>query len=104
MKAEQVAKEMGVSTQCLSDVECGRKGMSGYNIVHLAKVLHVSTDYLLLDGTGTDDKWELTAKRIVSSSPATRETAVNVLALAMSMVQEPMRGNHTSASKRESCK
>lgn len=87
LKAEQVARETGVSIQFFSDVECGRKGMSGYNVAQLAKVLQVSTDFLLSGTTVTNEKWVLMEKRIVNLSPVVRETAADVLNLAVSIMQ-----------------
>lgn len=52
---EQLAEQIGVSTQFLSDAERGVTGMSVSTIIRLCDVLSISTDYLLLgqDSSGS---------------------------------------------------
>lgn len=88
LKAEQTAEAVGISTQFLSDVERGKKGVSNYNVCRLAKALHVSTDYLLFDRIGADEEWELVAERIAALPPAIRAMAVEILNVTITMIQE----------------
>lgn len=88
LRAEQTAEATGISTQFLSDVERGKKGMGGYNVARLAKALRVSADYLLFGRTGTDEAWEQAAERMAALPPAIRDMAIDVLKTTLSIVQE----------------
>ena len=48
MTQEELAERIEVSSRFLADIELGTKGMSFQTLIRLSKVLHVSTDYLLL--------------------------------------------------------
>lgn len=88
LRAEQTAELAGISPQFLSDVERGKKGVSNYNLLRLARALRVSADYLLLGRVGADEDWELTAERISSLPPAIRDMSIEVLNTALSMIQD----------------
>lgn len=88
LKAEETAEAAGISTQFLSDVERGKKGMSNYNVSQLARALHVSADYLLFGRDGIGEERELAAERVAALPPAIRDMAVEVLNATLSMIQE----------------
>ena len=44
---EQVAEELDVSVQMISNLECGRKAVRLTNLIKLSKLLKISCDYLL---------------------------------------------------------
>lgn len=48
MSREELSERIEVSSRFLADIELGSKGMSFQTLIRLSKVLHVSTDYLLL--------------------------------------------------------
>lgn len=52
---EQLAEEMNVSIQMLSNVERGNKAIRIDNLVNLSRILHVSTDYLLTGKHSAED-------------------------------------------------
>ena len=52
---EQLAEEMNVSIQMISNVERGNKAIRIDNLVKLSQLLQVSTDYLLTGKHNTDD-------------------------------------------------
>ena len=45
---ERLAELMDVSTQMISNLECGRKAIRPENLVKLCNTLNVSADYILL--------------------------------------------------------
>ena len=47
MTKEELASEMKVSTQMVSNAELGKKAIRPENIVKLCEILHMSADYLL---------------------------------------------------------
>lgn len=47
MTQEELASEMKVSTQMVSNAELGKKAIRPENIVKLCEILHMSADYLL---------------------------------------------------------
>lgn len=52
---EQLADQIGVSTQFLSDAERGVTGMSVNTIIKLCSTLNISTDFLLLGMEKSDE-------------------------------------------------
>ena len=53
---EQLAEQMEVSIQMISNLELGKKAIRPENIVKVCKVLNISADYIL---TGERGEWEL---------------------------------------------
>ena len=69
---EQLAEEMNVSIQMISNVERGNKAIRIDNLVNLSRILKVSTDYLLT-GTHNSDDHNLLAMRFSKLSERERE-------------------------------
>lgn len=59
---EQLAEMMNVSIQMISNLERGNKSIRIENLVNLAQILSVSTDYILLGRENVTDVSELTAR------------------------------------------
>ena len=88
---EQLADQIGVSTQFLSDAERGVTGMSVNTIVKLCGVLNISADFLLLgmeepDGTESPLSIYTRMKRL---SPQERELVEEVTNLMMKSFHLP---------------
>lgn len=47
MTQEQVASQLKIGTNHLSGIECGSRGIAIGTLIELAKILNVSTDYIL---------------------------------------------------------
>ncbi len=47
---EELAEQIGVSTQMISNLELGKKAIRPENLVKLCEVLNVSADYVLTGG------------------------------------------------------
>ena len=52
---EQLSEKANISIQFLSDIENGYKSMTVLTIINLAKALNISTDYLLLGKSSSDE-------------------------------------------------
>lgn len=52
---EQLAEMMDVSVQMISNLERGNKAIRIDNLINLSRILDVSTDYILMGKTTTDD-------------------------------------------------
>ena len=72
---EQVAEQMNVSVQMISNLELGRKAIRPENLVKISAILRVSTDYLLL-GTGSPGEASALASKI-QSLPSEQMAAVS---------------------------
>ena len=59
---EQVAEQMDVSVQMVSNLELGRKAIRPENIVKLCAVLQISADYLLTGNYSDCELMEITGK------------------------------------------
>lgn len=57
---EQLAEMMDVSVQMISNLERGNKAIRIDNLINLSQILDVSTDYILMAKTTTDDLDALT--------------------------------------------
>ncbi len=68
MTQEQVAEQMDVSVQMISNLELGKKAIRPENLVKLCNILDVSADYIL---TGRPSEQALSAmvKKFASLSP-----------------------------------
>ena len=55
---EQLAEQMEVSIQMISNLELGKKAIRPENIVKVCRVLDISADYIL---TGERGEWELSS-------------------------------------------
>ena len=69
---EQLAEEMNVSIQMISNVERGNKAIRIDNLVNLSRILHISTDYLLTGKRSSVDL-ELTSLRFSRLSDREKE-------------------------------
>ena len=69
---EQLAEEMNVSIQMISNVERGNKAIRIDNLVNLSQILNVSTDYLLTGRHNTDDM-DLVASHLCKLSERERQ-------------------------------
>ena len=52
---EQLAEQMDVSIQMISNLERGVKAIRIDNLIHLSQTLNISTDYILTGKQTTDD-------------------------------------------------
>ena len=59
---EQLADMMNVSIQMISNLERGNKAIRIDNLIHLSKILNVSTDYILTGKETADDMGALAQK------------------------------------------
>ena len=59
---EQVAEQMNVSVQMISNLELGRKAIRPENLVKISSILQVSTDYLLLGSSSPVEVSALASK------------------------------------------
>lgn len=82
---EQLAEQVGVSTQFLSDAERGVTGMSVTTIIKICSILNISTDYLLLgqEFSNTKDGPLSIYTRMKRLSPRERELVEAVTNLMM---------------------
>ena len=64
---EQLAEKMNVSIQMISNLERGNKAIKINNLLNLAQILGVSTDYILTGNKNPTEKGEAFAK--LSSLP-----------------------------------
>lgn len=87
-RAEDVAELAGISSQFLSDVERGKKDMTGYNIANLAKALGVESDYLLLGRRDTKAELEEIAGQLADIDAVTRDMALNMLTVMLKMIND----------------
>lgn len=88
---EQLADQIGVSTQFLSDAERGVTGMSVTTIVKLCSVLNISADFLLM-GMDESDEAESPLSiyaRMKRLSPQERELVEKVTNLMMKSFHLP---------------
>ena len=88
---EQLADQIGVSTQFLSDAERGVTGMSVNTIVKLCGVLNISADFLLLGMEEPDGTESLLSiyTRMKRLSPQERELVEEVTNLMMKSFHLP---------------
>lgn len=70
----------GISSKFLYEIECGKKGMSAYTLHNLARVLGVSTDFLLNGSSEPKGNSEL------FFSSFTEEQRVHVQAILRSLL------------------
>lgn len=68
---EQLAEMLDVSVKFCSDIELGVKGVSLKNLVKLSKILHVTTDYILI---GESDTTSDTLSYMCQSCPENHRT------------------------------
>ncbi len=88
---EQLADQIGVSTQFLSDAERGVTGMSVNTIVKLCSILNISADFLLL-GMEESDEAEGSLSiytRMKRLSPQERELVEEITNLMMKSFHLP---------------
>ena len=79
---EQLAEEMNVSIQMISNVERGNKAIRIDNLVNLSRILHVSTDYLLTGKYNAEDTSLVALK--LSKLPEHEREAIAVLIESLS--------------------
>jgi len=70
---EQLAEMMQVSVQMISNLERGIKAIRIDNLIHLSRILGVSTDYILT-GKENQDDFHALAARIAKLSDEDRAT------------------------------
>lgn len=82
---EQLAEQVGVSTQFLSDAERGVTGMSVATVIKICSILNISADYLLLgqDFSTTNETSLSIYTRVKRLSPRERELVEAVANLMM---------------------
>ncbi len=59
---EQLAEMMNVSIQMISNLERGNKAIRIDNLIHLSRILDISTDIILTGKETTDDMEALTSR------------------------------------------
>lgn len=59
---EQLAEKVGVSTQMISNLECGKKAIRPENLVKVCEALGVSADYILTGNNAIGDVDEIVGK------------------------------------------
>ncbi len=62
---EQVAENMNVSTQMISNVELGKKAIRPENLINLCNVLEVTSDYILTGKKSPMDVRSITDKLLL---------------------------------------
>ena len=72
----ELAGKAGLTQQQISTLESGKKFLSAFGIVKLAKALGVTTDYLL---TGEIGQWESELLKRFSSLPESQKQAVKTI-------------------------
>lgn len=82
---EQLAEQVGVSTQFLSDAERGVTGMSVATVIKICSILNISADYLLLgqDFSTTNETSLSIYTRVKRLSPRERDLVEAVANLMM---------------------
>lgn len=59
---ENLAEQMDISVQMVSNLECGRKSIRVENLIKLSKILDISCDYILTGKRTENDTNTLSAK------------------------------------------
>lgn len=77
---EQVAEQMNVSVQMISNLEQGRKAIRPENLVKLSGVLQISTDYLLMGKGPAGDLCSVAAK-LYALSPEQQSAVEQIIDL-----------------------
>ena len=83
---EQVAEQMNVSVQMISNLELGHKAIRPENLVKISTILHVSTDYLLFGCSSLGEASEL-ASKIHSLRPEQQTAIIRIVDLFLSSNQ-----------------
>lgn len=86
LTAEQLAEAAEVSTQYVFDVERGKKCMGSDVLVHMAKALKVSTDYLSTGTSWPSPGCEAALRRAEAMLPIEREMMARMLWQACDVV------------------
>lgn len=82
---EQVAEQMNVSVQMISNLEQGRKAIRPENLARISAILGVSTDYLLL---GSKDTGSAALSAKLSALPPEQQSAIGqIVDLFLSQAQ-----------------
>lgn len=63
MTQEELAEKIGVSTQMISNLECGKKAIRPENLIKICQALEISADYVLTGEISHGDI-DVTAKKI----------------------------------------
>ncbi len=85
---EDTAEMAGITTQFLSNVERGKKGISAYKLADLARALGVTADYLIWGREDVDAGVLMAAEYLASIPPAQRDMAVEMMELALKLIRE----------------
>ncbi len=65
---EQLAEQIGVSTQMISNLECGKKAIRPENLIKICQALSISADYVLT-GSKTDSALDQIIHKISALTP-----------------------------------
>lgn len=78
---EQLSEKANISIQFLSDIENGYKSMTVLTIINLAKALNISTDYLLLGKSSSDEsnKRDKIISKMLASLPEEKKQSIEEL-------------------------
>ena len=58
----ELAEKIGVSTQMISNLECGKKAIRPENLVKLCEILNISADYVLTGYSSNNEMDEIIEK------------------------------------------
>ncbi len=61
---EEIAEKLDVSTQMISNLECGKKAIRLQNLVKLSEILNISIDYLLTGKQMISNDYSETARQL----------------------------------------
>lgn len=87
LKGEEIAEMAGFTSQFLSEVERGNKGITCYHLAPLARALRVTTDFLLYGRRDMDGQVQLMAEHLVALPPAQRDMAIDMLEFALAIIR-----------------
>lgn len=83
LSREQLAEQLGISSQYVSDIEQGKKCMSMAIFVELGRVLGVGLEYLAHGALPEDPAVDRLNRHLRQTTPLDRELAARMLLLAL---------------------
>jgi len=84
----ELAQKAGITTQFLSYIESGQRGLSSYTIINLSFALNVTTDYILLGQADMEHRRDYASQAFANLSEAEQENSLKL----MNAVAEIFRG------------
>ena len=74
-----VSQKLRLQRPAISEIEAGRRKVSAGELSILAKLYHVSLDWLTSEGTGQPEKLELAARRLADMKPEELDRIMDLL-------------------------